>query len=200
MFEYIAPCHFGLEAVCKREIYDLGYDVTRVEDGKVFFRGDAEAGVRANIFLRTAERILLEVGTFTARTWDELFEGTKALPWEDYLAALEAGEYDLYYAEVRLGADWDLTELLGTEGSLNYSHWSTAQTEALLDACRSSPDPAAGVKALCTYLQSQVPILPICFKSTSVLTQAGVAETLQPTAANPFYRLPDCIFRLQGGV
>ena len=85
MFEYIAPCHFGLEAVCKREIYDLGYDVTRVEDGKVFFRGDAEAGVRANIFLRTAERILLEVGTFTARTWDELFEGTKALPWEDYL-------------------------------------------------------------------------------------------------------------------
>lgn len=85
MQTFIAPCHFGLEAVCKREIYDLGYDIERVEDGKVFFLGDAEAGVRANMFLRTAERVLLEVGSFTARTYDELFEATKALPWEEFL-------------------------------------------------------------------------------------------------------------------
>ncbi len=85
MQTFIAPCHFGLEAVCKREIYDLGYDIERVEDGKVFFLGDAEAGVRANMFLRTAERVLLNVGSFTARTYDELFEATKALPWEDFL-------------------------------------------------------------------------------------------------------------------
>ena len=85
MHTFIAPCHFGLEAVLKKEIRDLGYDVVKVEDGKVFFEGDAEAGARANVFLRTAERVLLEVGSFTARTWDELFEGTKALPWEEYL-------------------------------------------------------------------------------------------------------------------
>ena len=85
MYTYIAPCHFGLEAVLKKEVWDLGYDVVKVEDGKVFFEGDAEAGARANVFLRTAERVLLQVGSFTAKTWDELFEGTKALPWEEFL-------------------------------------------------------------------------------------------------------------------
>ena len=85
MYTYIAPCHFGLEAVLKKEVWDLGYDVVKVEDGKVFFAGDAEAGARANVFLRTAERVLLQVGSFTAKTWDELFEGTKALPWEEFL-------------------------------------------------------------------------------------------------------------------
>ena len=85
MFEYAAPCHFGLESVCKREIQDLGYEVTRVEDGRVFFRGDAEAGVLADLSLRTAERVLLIVGEFTAETYEELFEATRALPWEQYL-------------------------------------------------------------------------------------------------------------------
>ena len=85
MHTFIAPCHFGLEAVLKKEVWDLGYDVVKVEDGKVFFEGDAEAGARANVFLRTAERVLLQVGSFAAKTWDELFEGTKALPWEEYL-------------------------------------------------------------------------------------------------------------------
>ncbi len=84
-FELVAPCHFGLEAVCKREIYDLGYEITRVEDGRVSFAGDAEAICRANLSLRTAERVLLLVGRFHAETFDELFEGTKALPWEQYL-------------------------------------------------------------------------------------------------------------------
>ncbi len=84
-FELTAPCHFGLEAVLKREIYDLGYEITKVEDGKVTFAGDAEAICRANIFLRTAERVLLKAGSFHAETYDELFEGIRALPWEVYL-------------------------------------------------------------------------------------------------------------------
>lgn len=84
-FECIAPCHFGLEAVLKREIIELGYEITSVEDGRVTFIGDAEAVCRANVFLRTAERILIKVGQFHAETFDELFEGTKALPWEVYL-------------------------------------------------------------------------------------------------------------------
>ena len=85
MMELIAPCHFGLESVLKREILDLGYEISHVEDGKVTFFGDAEAIVYGNIFLRTAERILLKVGSVHAETFDELFERTKELPWEEYI-------------------------------------------------------------------------------------------------------------------
>lgn len=84
-YELVAPCHFGLEAVLKREIYDLGYEIERVEDGRVMFLGDAEAICRANIFLRTAERVLIQVGRFRAATFEELFQGIKALPWEEYI-------------------------------------------------------------------------------------------------------------------
>ena len=84
-YELIAPCHFGLEAVLKREIDDLGYDISKTEDGRVTFIGDMEALCRANVFLRSAERILLKAGSFTARTFDELFECTKALPWEEWI-------------------------------------------------------------------------------------------------------------------
>ena len=85
--EWIAPCHFGLEVVLKREIQDLGYEISQVEDGRVTFYGGIEAVCRANIFLRTAERILLKVGSFKAVSFDELFEKTKSLPWEDYIPA-----------------------------------------------------------------------------------------------------------------
>ena len=83
--ELIAPCHFGTEAVLKREIQDLGYEISQVEDGKVTFLGDWEAVCYANIFLRTTERVLVKIGSFPAGTFEELFEGTKALPWEAYL-------------------------------------------------------------------------------------------------------------------
>lgn len=83
--ELIAPCHFGLEAVLKREILDLGYEIAEVEDGRVTFYGDADAVCYANIFLRTAERILWKVGSFKAETFEELFENTRSLPWEDYI-------------------------------------------------------------------------------------------------------------------
>ena len=84
-FELIVPCHFGLESICKKEIHDLGYEVSSVSDGKVQFIGDAEAIVRANIFLRTGERVLLKVGSFHAESYEDLFQGTMALPLEDYL-------------------------------------------------------------------------------------------------------------------
>ena len=83
--EWIAPCHFGLESVLKREIAGLGYEITQVEDGKVTFTGGIEAACRANIFLRTAERILLKVGSFRAETFEELFDRTKEIPWEEYI-------------------------------------------------------------------------------------------------------------------
>ncbi len=87
LYRLIAPCHFGLEAVLKREILDLGYEICKVEDGKVTFWGDAQAIADANIFLRTTERILLEAGEVKAETFDELFEATKAIPWENYIPA-----------------------------------------------------------------------------------------------------------------
>lgn len=83
--EWIAPCHFGLESVLKREIQDLGYEIVQVEDGRVTFRGGMDAVCRANIFLRTAERILLKAGCFRAVTFEELFQRTKDIPWERYI-------------------------------------------------------------------------------------------------------------------
>lgn len=84
-FDLLVPCHFGLEAVLKREIYDLGYEITKVEDGRVTFEGDEEAICRANIFLRTAERVMIQIGRFKATTFEELFQGIKNLPWEEYI-------------------------------------------------------------------------------------------------------------------
>lgn len=84
-YELIAPCHFGMESVLKKEIIDLGYDITEVADGRITFFGDEEALCRANIFLRTAERILIKIGSFHAETFEELFQGTRNLPWEDYI-------------------------------------------------------------------------------------------------------------------
>ena len=95
-FEFIAPCHFGLEAVLKKEILRLGYEIVKVEDGKITFTGDSDAICRANIFLRTTERILLKVASFRATTFDELFEGTKAIPWENYIPEIlgNKGDFD----------------------------------------------------------------------------------------------------------
>lgn len=83
--ELMAPCHFGMESILKKEITDLGYDVTDVTDGRVTFAGDEEALCRANIGLRTAERVLLKIGSFHAESFEELFQGTRSLPWEDYI-------------------------------------------------------------------------------------------------------------------
>lgn len=85
IYKLVAPCHFGLEAVLKKEIIDLGYEIAQVEDGKVTFLGDEEAICRANVFLRTAERVMIQVGRFKAYTFDELFENTKALDWGQFI-------------------------------------------------------------------------------------------------------------------
>lgn len=84
-YELFAPCHFGLESVLKREIMNLGYEITEVVDGRVSFKGDALAIARCNVFLRTTERVMLKVGSFKAVTFDELFEKIKVLPWENFI-------------------------------------------------------------------------------------------------------------------
>lgn len=84
-YQLVVPCHFGLESVLKREIIELGYEITRVEDGRITFEADAEGICRANIGLRTAERVLLQVGRFRAETFEELFDKTNALAWDAYI-------------------------------------------------------------------------------------------------------------------
>ena len=121
----------------------------------------------------------------------------KVLPWEEYTAALAAGNFDLYYGEVRLSADWDLSALLSTGGTLNYGGWSNEATDRLLAAFASAGDRTAAMKNLCRHLQEHAPIIPVCFKSTSVLTQTGVLENLVSTAAEPFFGLEDCTVHLR---
>ena len=87
IYTFVAPCHFGLESVLKRELQDLGCEISLVEDGRVTFRGGMDTLCRANIFLRTAERVLLQAGRFRAESFDELFENIKAIPWEEYIPA-----------------------------------------------------------------------------------------------------------------
>ena len=122
-----------------------------------------------------------------------------ALPWEEYTAALQAGEFDLYYGEVKLTADWDLSPLLGSGGALNYGSYFNPRTDLLLAslAAAEHDSRAAAAQALCAYLKQSAPILPVCFKSTSVLLQTGTVEGLTPTMASPFYDLPRCTFHLK---
>ncbi len=83
--ELIATSTFGLESVVKRELQDLGYENTTVENGKVTFKGDEFSIPKANLWLRCADRVLLKMGEFKALSFEELFEKTKALPWEDWI-------------------------------------------------------------------------------------------------------------------
>ena len=123
----------------------------------------------------------------------------RALPWEEYTAALAAGDFDLYYGEVKLTADWDLAPLLSSGGALNYGRWSSARTDQLLAELLSATEEQRqmAVETLCTHLHQTAPILPVCFKSTSVLVQGGVIEGLSPTAADPFHDFSSCTIHLQ---
>ena len=84
-FELIIPTLFGMEAFVSKEIKRLGYEVLSVEDGRVTFLGGYDAICRSNIWLRTGERVLIKVGEFTALSFDELFETTKALDWSRWI-------------------------------------------------------------------------------------------------------------------
>jgi len=86
----IATAAFGLEAVVSRELNELGYLDTENRNGEVRFTGTLEDIVRTNLWLRTSDRVLVEVGRFDARSFDELFEGTRALPWEDWIGPQDA--------------------------------------------------------------------------------------------------------------
>ena len=89
-YTFSVPCLMGVEGLVADELRFGGFDGVEAENGRVLFKGDMAACARANIRLRCGERVLLRVGTFPARTFDELFEGTKALPWEDFMGPDDA--------------------------------------------------------------------------------------------------------------
>ncbi|MBR1422458.1 MAG: class I SAM-dependent RNA methyltransferase [Ruminococcus sp.] len=85
-FRFVVPCHFGLESVLSYEVKKLGGEEVTVSDGKVSFSGDELILAKANLWIASGERVLIEVGSFRADSFDMLFEGVKALPWEEYIA------------------------------------------------------------------------------------------------------------------
>lgn len=110
-----------------------------------------------------------------------------ALPWSRFQKALAEGKYDLYYGECKLTADWDLTPLLGEEGSLNFSGYADEkELPPLLTAAASGENHQAALRALCVYLQQKAPFAPVCFKNVSVLLPSGAVDQITPTATDPF--------------
>lgn len=118
-----------------------------------------------------------------------------ALPWEDFLSVLAAGNYDLYYGQCKLSADWDPTPLLGEGCALNYGGYASEVTNTLLAAYRGADgdDRAEAMEGLCRHLQREAPIAPLYFERVDVLLSRGIVDTITPTAAEPFYGLENWI-------
>ena len=121
---------------------------------------------------------------------DDLTVTVEALPWEQFLQRLTDGEFDLYYGECRLTADWDVSALAKTNGALNYGGYSSERTDALLAAALSNTTQRSeALTALWRDLLDNAPFLPVCFKATSVLATEGVVEGLTPTETDVFRHL-----------
>ena len=114
-----------------------------------------------------------------------------AVQWSEFVSRLQSGNFDLYYGEYKMTADWDLTELL--TGSCNYGRYTNADLTALLTAERTAQgaDHAAAAARLYEAFQAQMPFAPICFERSSVLTTSGVIQGLTPSLTDPFYNLTD---------
>lgn len=97
--ELIATATFGLEAVVKREVMDLGYKIIKVEDGKITYMGNESAIVKSNLWLRCADRVLLKMGEFKVLSFEDLFQQTKALPWEEWIT--EDGKFTVTGSSVK---------------------------------------------------------------------------------------------------
>lgn len=165
----------------------------------------AAAGYATGTTEKTVTLLVNQENTFKVSAAQELASSlsvfdlkiqVSVLPWEEYTAALAAGDFDLYFGEVKLTADWNLTALLSSSGALNYGKWTDVQTDTLLAQYAGALDREATMESLCKHLSTQVPLLPLFFKRTSVLYQAGSITGLQPTASNPFYNFTDCTIHL----
>ena len=120
----------------------------------------------------------------------------RELPWEDYVAALQGGDFDLYLGEVRLTADWDAGVLLDAGGALNYGGFASEQLSARNDALLLGGNASAARYA--EGFVEETPFAPLLFKSKTVLTPSGLVDSMTPTASDPFYGFADWSFHLSG--
>lgn len=139
-----------------------------------------------NSFKRAiAESVCTQLST------DALTVSVRALPWEDYLAALESGSFDLYLGETRLSADWNAGALLETDGALNFGGY---EEETL--AAHHAAFLATGSAAYFAAFANETPFAPLLFKSEAILTPTGLVEGVTPSPSNVFAGLEGWIFHL----
>lgn len=190
------PAQFPLSPVSSRYPASLEKEVSADNYRRLL----SEAGISAEkprkltLLVNEENAFKVSVAARIAETLsvDGLSISLKALPWNEYLGALQSGNFDLYYGEVRLTADWNCTALLHTLGALNYGGSGGEEMDSLLADFLSGRDSAA-------YLNSfaaNTPIAPIAFETLSVLSPEGMVENLSPTAASLFYRIEDWQFHL----
>jgi peptide/nickel transport system substrate-binding protein len=114
------------------------------------------------------------------------------LPWDEYKSALEKGNFDLYYGDVFLPADYDLSALLAPGGSIDYGNAGNAEYSARIRAFLAAPDPekeAAAAKELCLYVQERAPIIPVLYRQYAVHTNRNIVTGINPTQSSVFYGL-----------
>lgn len=136
----------------------------------------------------SSEKLAIATSIAADLSYGNLQVSVKSLPWDRYLAALQAGSFDLYLGEVRLTPNWDLTPLVGSLGSMNYGYVSDPVLDDFLQSFRSTATEATA-RQLCAYLAQQCPIIPLCFQMDTILTHTAVLSELTPTSASPFYGL-----------
>ena len=174
-----------LERSYSREAADAAMQKTELKSG--------EEKAELTLLVNEENRFRVTVATQIAETLNryDLAVTVEALPWEEYLTALQNGWYDLYCGETKLRPDWDLTALIGTGGALNYGGFSDENTDLLLAEFLEAQGAqrTAVMRELCEdFLQSQ-PIVPLCFKAVSVLVTNHAVDEITPTATNPFYQM-----------
>ncbi len=142
---------------------------------------NSENAAKADAARRVAKQLQAAGVTVTLQT----------LPFEEYTAALARGEFDLYLGETVLTANFDLTALLSSQGSLNYGRWRDGGTDALIAALNaaSGQERPQAAQALLDHLAGQAPIAPLLFKNGCVLTQWGRLGRLTPLRGDPFYQM-----------
>ena len=163
--------------------------------------GVTESSPRAlTILVSESDAFKVSIADYLSRalTTGALTVSVRALPWSDYLAALQSGSFDLYLGEVRLTADWDVSPLVRSTGSLNYGGYADEEFDALLDAFLADETEQTAL-ALCRRLAQDAPIAPLAFKSASVLTPSGLIDGLNPTVSSPFYGFENWTFRFDEG-
>ena len=155
------------------------------------------APVELTLLVNAENSFKVAIAEYLARQLTEAYVTVEpvVLPWTDYLAALENGDFDLWLGEVRLTADWDITSLVGTNGALNYGGYADAATDAALQTFLASESMATAA-ALCARLAAEAPILPLVFKTVTVLTPEGLIDGVSPTMTQPLRELPQWTIRL----